>query len=64
MGIHLISKGIIGQAQDKARTDLNSARYLYHAEIKRVNNIIRLTAQRFFIKDALLKGNMETLKTL
>jgi two-component system, NtrC family, sensor kinase len=62
VGIHLIGNGIIGQAQDKARTDLNSARHLYHAEIKRVNDIIRLTAQRFFIKDALLEDDMGSLE--
>jgi len=62
VGIRLIGDGIISQAQDKVRTDLNSARYMYQDEIREVKALLRLTAQRFFIKNALLEQDLETLK--
>jgi len=62
VAIRLIGTGIISQAQDKVRVDLNSARHIYQDEIQEVKAILRLSAQRFFIKDALLEKNIETLK--
>jgi two-component system NtrC family sensor kinase len=55
-GIHLIGSTIIRQVQDKVRLDLNSAREVYHGEGEVIRTKIRLTAERFFIKDA-LQGN-------
>jgi len=62
VAIRLISTGIISQAQDKVRVDLNSARHIYQDEIQQVRSLLDLSAQRFFIKDALLKNDIETLK--
>jgi len=62
VGIHLIGDGIISQAQDKVRTDLNSARHLYQDRIEKVKDALRLTAQRFFIKAALTGDDVEALK--
>ncbi|MFC1792344.1 hypothetical protein ACFL3Q_02010, partial [Planctomycetota bacterium] len=62
VAIHLIGKGIISQAQDKVRIDLNSARHIYHDGIQEVKARVDLSAQRFFIKDALLGNEIETLK--
>ena len=61
-GMQLIGTGIINQAQDKVRIDLNSARHIYKNEIHEVKATLRLTAQRFFIKNAILEGDIETLK--
>ena len=36
MGIHLIGTGIVNQAQDKVRIDLNSASHLYQDEIQKL----------------------------
>jgi len=63
VGIQLISNGIINQAQDKARTDLNAARRIYQREMEKVKDVVRLTAMRFFIKDVLTEGKIETLQT-
>jgi len=62
VGMQLICTGIINQAQDKVRIDLNSARHIYKNEIHEVKATLRLTAQRFFIKNAILEGDIETLK--
>jgi len=61
VAIRLIGTGIISQAQDKVRIDLNSARHIYQDEIQQVRSLLDLSAQRFFIKDALLKNDIDTL---
>ena len=61
-GVHLIGTGIVRQAQEKVRTDLNSARHIYRDEIEEAKTLVRLSAQRFFIKKAILQGDVETLK--
>ena len=55
VGVSLIGNTIVKQAQDKVRLDLNSAREVYQEESNSIKNTIRLTAIRFFIKDAILK---------
>ncbi len=60
-GTHLIGEGIIKQAQDKVRVDLNSAREIYQGELNDIQSVIRLTAERFFIKDALVKNDLAKL---
>jgi len=62
VGIRLIADGLISQTQDRVRTDLNSARRIYHDEIKETENLVRLTGARFFIKNALLENDRETLQ--
>jgi len=62
VAIRLIGTGIINQAQDKVRIDLNSARHIYQDEIQGIKHLLRITAQRFFIKDGLLNQDTETLK--
>ena len=62
VAIRLIGTGIISQAQDRVRTDLNAARHIYQDEIRGIEALLRLTAQRFFIKNALLEKDIETLK--
>lgn len=62
IGVRLIGDGIIKQAQDKVRLDLNSAREVYQEESNNIKNIIRLTAIRFFIKDGILKNDRKNLK--
>jgi len=61
VGTRLIGTGIIRQAQDKVRIDLNSAREIYRQEGENLKNTVRLTALRFFIKDALLKNDIKSL---
>ena len=54
-GIRLIGNTIIRQAQDKVRLDLNSAREIYQTECLKIKDCVRLTASRFFIKNAILQ---------
>ena len=51
IGERLISGGIIRQAQDKVRIDLNSAREIYQEHLNRVHDVIRLTSVRHFLRD-------------
>jgi len=62
VAVRLIGTGIISQAQDRVRTDLNSARHIYQDEIDAVKALLDLSSQRFFIKDALLENDVERLK--
>ena len=61
VGTRLIGSGVIRQAQDKVRNDLNSARVIYQQEVEDLKDTVRLTAMRFFIKDALLKHDVTVL---
>ena len=63
VGIRLIGEGIIKQAQDKVRTDLNSAREIYQNEINNIQTVVRLTAERFYIKDALMRKDHARLNS-
>jgi len=62
IGVHSIGDRIVKQAQEKVRIDLNSAREVYQENIKEVLTSIRLTAVRFFIKDALLHNEIDPIK--
>ncbi len=59
VGIRLISNRILSEAQDKVRHDLNAARELYLGGQERLNSAVRLTANRFFLREALLSGDLD-----
>ena len=61
MGVRYISNGIVRQAQDKVRTDLNSARVIYLENLNRVKDVVRLTSDRSFIKQSLRSGERSSL---
>jgi len=62
VGIQLISNRIVSEAQEKVRHDLNAAREIYLSKLFHINDVVRLTANRFFIEDAILSGNLEAAK--
>jgi two-component system NtrC family sensor kinase len=62
VGVHLIGDMIIKQTQDKVRVDLNSAREIYYDNLCNIRDVVRLTANRFFIKESLRSGNINLLK--
>ena len=65
VGIHLISNRIISEAQDMVHQDLNSAREIYSSKLGRISDVIAFTANRFFIRDAILSGNLtQTIQEL
>jgi len=62
VGARLIGTGIVRQAQDKVRNDLNAAREIYRQESEKLKDTVRFTAlRRFFIGEALLNNDIETL---
>ena len=63
VGIQLISNRIVTEAQEKVGRDLNSAREIYLSKLNHLNDIVRLTADRFYIKDALISGDVQSFAT-
>jgi len=62
VGTRLIGTGIIRQAQDKVRNDLNAAREIYRQESEKLKDTVRFTAlRRFFIGEALLNNDITAL---
>jgi two-component system NtrC family sensor kinase len=60
VGIQLISDRIVTEAQEKVGRDLNSAREIYLSKLNHLNDVVRLTADRFYIKDAIISGDIES----
>jgi two-component system NtrC family sensor kinase len=58
VGIQLISDRIVTEAQEKVGRDLNSAREIYLSKLNHLNDVVRLTADRFYIRDALISGDI------
>jgi two-component system NtrC family sensor kinase len=58
-GFRLIGNRVVAEAQEKVRNDLNAAREIYHSQLGQVGSVVRFTADRFFLKDALISGNLE-----
>ncbi len=58
-GIRLIGNRFEIEAQEKVRTDLNAAREIYLGELRHVEDVTRLTAERFFLRNAMQSGNLE-----
>lgn len=61
VGVRMIGDGIVKQAQDKVRLDLNSARIAYQEAIHDVRDVVRHSAIRFFIRRALEAGDAASL---
>ncbi|TKJ33067.1 MAG: histidine kinase [Planctomycetes bacterium B3_Pla] len=62
VGMRLIGTGIVNQAQDKVRHDLNSGREVYREETENLRDTVRFTALRFFINDAISDNDNDTLR--
>jgi len=54
VGMKLIDKSIVPGIQDKVRVDLNSAREIFQGTVADVQDVIRLTSTRFFIREGIL----------
>jgi len=59
VGVQLISNRIVSEAQDKVRNDLNTARELYLSNLEQINSVVRINANRFFLRDALASGEID-----
>ena len=58
-GIELIGRRIVDEAQQRVRYDLNAAREIYSAKLGNITDVVRFTADRFFLKNALLSGDVQ-----
>lgn len=63
LGFYIIKKDIIDIAQRTVKDDLSFAREVYRQETKSIENTIRFTAVRDFLRDEILENNAQTLKT-
>ncbi|KAF0219053.1 MAG: integral membrane sensor signal transduction histidine [Geobacteraceae bacterium] len=63
-GFYLIGSRIGTQAQDKVRTDLNSAREVYLNELEHIRDVVKFTGRSPQAATALNRGDRKTLDTL
>lgn len=61
VGVQLIGDRIVAEAQEKVRHDLNTAREMYESRLEQTHDVIRFTAERFFLRDALISGDFENV---
>src|SRR3989304_7477745 len=57
VGIRFIENRVVAEAQHRVGSDLNAAREIYLNELRTVHQVVRFTADRFFLKSALLSGH-------
>ena len=62
VGVRLIGRGIVRQAQEKVGMDLNSAREIYNHKLRDIENVIRFTAIRSLMREALVQQDVGILK--
>lgn len=58
-GVQTISNRVVEEGQEKVRNDLNAAREIYLNKLEHITGVIRLTANRYLVREALLYGNLE-----
>ena len=58
VGVRLITDRIVAEAQEKVRNDLNAAREIYSHRLSDIESLVRYTAERSFLRDALISGNI------
>ena len=59
VGVRIITDRIVAEAQEKVRNDLNAAREIYSHRLSDVEGLVSYTAERSFLKDALISGNID-----
>ncbi|MDD5285691.1 MAG: cache domain-containing protein [Desulfuromonadaceae bacterium] len=63
-GIYTINSSIVRQAQEKVRTDLNSAREVYLSEVAHIRDVVTLTANAPSTATAFSSGRLSDLSSL
>lgn len=59
VGIHLIGNRIVSEAQEMVAQDLNAAREIYSSKLSKINDVVRFTADRFFLRNVMITGNID-----
>ncbi len=62
IGIRLVATDLVKRAQLKVQIDLNSAWMVYNDRLKDVETVVRLTSERFFLREGIPSGNWDELK--
>ncbi|NLH74075.1 MAG: HAMP domain-containing protein [Verrucomicrobia bacterium] len=57
VGTQVIAARVVGEAQAKVQTDLNAAREILLNKLTSVNDVVRLTADRYLLMSAMLAGD-------
>lgn len=63
-GFYLIDNRITHQAQEKVRTDINSAREAYQGELTHMDDILRTVAESPVVADAVARGDRAMIESL
>ena len=63
-GLYVIDSRIVSQAQEKVRTDLNSAREVYLNEIEHIHDVVKFTGRSPYAAAALQTADTKALNTL
>lgn len=61
VGIQLIGNRVVAEAQEKVKHDINAAREIYQGEMRHLQDVVQLTANRFFLQDAIQSGNLDVV---
>lgn len=64
VGIWMINSQVLRQAQDKVRTDLNSAREVFAGEIDHIRDVVKLTGQTPYATQAIRSGSSQEIVPL
>jgi two-component system NtrC family sensor kinase len=56
VAIFLIGNRVVAEAQNRVDSDLNAAQEMYHAYSVSLYDLVRFSADRFYLRDALLAG--------
>ena len=51
LGIQMVATDVIKRAQQKVQIDLNSAWMVYNERLKDIESVVRLTSERFFLRN-------------
>jgi two-component system NtrC family sensor kinase len=62
IGIRLVATDVVKRAQQKVQIDLNSAWMVYNERLRDIESVVRLTSERFFLKEGFALGNVDLLK--
>lgn len=57
VGTQVIAARVVGEAQAKVQTDLNAAREILLNKLTSINDVVRLTADRYLLMSAMLSGD-------
>jgi two-component system NtrC family sensor kinase len=56
VGIRIIRERVVAEAESKVQTDLNAAREIYQGELADIYDVVRFSADRFYLRDAMMSG--------